>query len=170
MDVVGKSFDTGGESFRVGDDVSGSVAVELPAIVNDNVLVAGVLHAAANESVGGGLDEILVDVAGEAIPTVPAHGRSESQTVFQGAPGRNGNQKREKQKQDQPAQFPQASTHKFSDSFPVVFSRDSFFKNSGESRSALVGVNTPLRADGEPREERDFYAVAVAAIGAASAV
>src|SRR6267154_3034478 len=168
MDVVGKSFDTGGESFRVGDDVSGSVAVELPAIVNDNVLVAGVLHAAANESVGGGLDEILVDVAGEAIPTVPAHRRSASQTVFQGASGRDGNQKREKQKQD--AQSPQASTHKFSDSFPVVFSRDPFFKNSGESRSALVGVNTPLRADGEPREERDFYEIAVAAIGAASAV
>src|SRR6266852_8383127 len=31
----------------------------------------------------GGLDEILADVASETVPTVPAHGRSEGQTVFQ---------------------------------------------------------------------------------------
>src|SRR5260370_890133 len=90
MDVIGEGLDAGGESFRVGDDVAGGVAADLPAIVNDDVFVAGVLHAAADEGVGGGLDEILVDVAGEAVPTVPAHRRSESQAVFQGAPGGNG--------------------------------------------------------------------------------
>jgi hypothetical protein len=61
----------------------------LPAIVDDDVFVAGVLHAAADESVGGGLDEIFTDVAGETVPTVPAHGRSESEAVFQSVRGGN---------------------------------------------------------------------------------
>src|SRR5713101_492217 len=103
VDVIGEGLDAGGESFRVGDDVGSSVAADLPAIVNDDVFVAGVLHAAADEGVGGGLDEILVDVAGEAVPTVPAHGRSESQAVFEGVYWPNGTQKREKQEQDQRA-------------------------------------------------------------------
>src|SRR5258708_2417595 len=94
VDIVGESFDARGESFRVGDDVAGGGAGDLPAIVDDDVFVAGVLHAAANEGVGGGLDKILVDAAGEAIPTVPAHRRSEGQAVFQGAPGGNGTEER----------------------------------------------------------------------------
>jgi len=87
MNVVGESLDAGGESLSVGDDVAGGVAADLPTIVNDHVFVAGILHAAADERVGGGLDEIFRDVAGEAVPTVPAHGRRESQAVFQGGRG-----------------------------------------------------------------------------------
>ena len=87
MNVVGESFDARGESLRVGDDIAGGVAADLPAIVNDDVFVAGVLHAAADESIGGGFDEIFGDVAGETVPTVPAHGRRESQAVFQGGRG-----------------------------------------------------------------------------------
>src|SRR5260370_3332569 len=120
VDVMGEGLDAGGESFCVGDDVAGGIAADLPAIVNDDVFVAGVLHAAADESVGGGLDEILGDVASEAIPTVPAHGRSESRAVFEGANWPNGTQKREKQEKDQRAQFSQASIHNFSPA-PIVF-------------------------------------------------
>ena len=65
--------------------VAGSVTADLPAVVNNDVFVTGVFHAAADESVGGGLDEVFGDVAGEPVPTVPAHGRRESQAVFQGA-------------------------------------------------------------------------------------
>src|SRR5712692_3975021 len=114
MDVVGESLDTGGESFRVGDDVAGGVAADLPAIVNDNVFVAGVLHAAADEGVGGGLDKILVDVAAETVPAVPAHGRSESQTVFQGVRRRNAKKNSDIQDQAQQARPSQASIHKLS--------------------------------------------------------
>src|SRR5712692_834538 len=47
----------------------------------------------------------------------------------------------------------------------------SFFqKLNGESRSALHELKTPLLRAKEPREERDSYAVAVTAFGAASAV
>src|SRR5712692_2008720 len=45
-----------------------------------------------------------------------------------------------------------------------------FQKLKCESRSALHGVKTPIPRAKEPREERDSYAVAVAAFAAASAV
>src|SRR5713101_7818512 len=85
MDVVGEGLDAVGEILGVDDDVAGSVAADLPAIVDNDVFVAGVLHAAGDEGVGCRLDEILGDIAAETVPTVPAHGRSESQTIFQGA-------------------------------------------------------------------------------------
>src|SRR5713101_99844 len=85
MDVIGEDLDAVGEILGVDDDVAGSVAADLPAIVDNDVFVAGVLHAARDEGVGRRLDEILGDVAAETVPTVPAHGRSESQTIFQGA-------------------------------------------------------------------------------------
>jgi hypothetical protein len=67
--------------------------------VGDDVFIAGILHAAADEGVGGGFDEIFGDVAGEPVPTVPSHGRSESQTVFQGGGGWSAKKKSgEKQK------------------------------------------------------------------------
>src|SRR5712691_7901956 len=98
VNVVGESLDAGRESVRVGYDVAGGVAADLPAIVDDNVFVAGVLHAAGDKGVGGGLDEIFGYVAGETIPTVPAHGRGESETVFQGARGWNAKKKSEKER------------------------------------------------------------------------
>src|SRR5260370_27366795 len=85
MDVVGEGLDAVGEILGVDDNVADGVAADLPAIVDDDVFIAGILHAAADEGVGRRLDEILGDVAAETVPTVPAHGRSESQTIFQGA-------------------------------------------------------------------------------------
>ena len=85
MDVIGEDLDAVGEILGVDDDVADGVAADLPAIVDDDVFIAGILHAAADEGVGCKLDEILGDVAAETVPTVPAHGRSESQTIFQGA-------------------------------------------------------------------------------------
>src|SRR6266576_6095811 len=105
MDVIGEGFDAGGKSFGVGHDVASGVAADLPAIINDDVFVTGVLHAAADEGVGGRLDEILGDVTGETVPTVPAHGRSESQTVFEGVRGWNAKKKSEEDGQHQTTCF-----------------------------------------------------------------
>src|SRR6266446_286083 len=74
MDVVGEGLDAVGEILGVDDDVAGSV--------------------------GCRLDEILGDIAAETVPTVPAHGRSESQTVFQGA--RRWNAKKNSEEKGQP--------------------------------------------------------------------
>src|SRR5216684_1584153 len=101
MDVIGESLNAGGEIFGVGDDVAGIVAADLPAIVNDDVFVAGILHAAADEGVGGGFDEIFADVASETVPTVPAHGRGESQTILEGGRGWNARKKSEEERQRQ---------------------------------------------------------------------
>src|SRR6266704_3344946 len=104
MVVVGEGLDAGGESFRVGDNVAGGVTADLPAIVNDDVFVTGVLHAAGDEGVGGRLDELLGNVAAETVPTVPAHRGSESQTVFQGPRGWNA-KKNSKEGQRETARF-----------------------------------------------------------------
>src|SRR5690242_1987517 len=105
MDIVGERHDAGGESFWVGDDVASGVAADLPAIVNDDVFVASVFHAAADEGVGSGPDEILGDVAAETVPTVPAHGRSESEAVVQGARGWNAKERSEEERQSETTNF-----------------------------------------------------------------
>ena len=54
---------------------------------------------AVNEAVVvGGFDEIFGDVTGETVPTVPTHGRRESQTVFQGARGWDAKKRSEEQR------------------------------------------------------------------------
>ena len=47
----------------------------------------------------------LGDVTGETVPTVPAHGRSESQTVFEGVRGWNAKKKSEEDGQHQTTCF-----------------------------------------------------------------
>jgi hypothetical protein len=53
----------------------------LPAIVNVDVLITGVLHAVGRHRVRGFADELFVDVAGEFIPTVPTHRRGQRQLI-----------------------------------------------------------------------------------------
>src|SRR5437016_6117625 len=74
--VAGKSFDAGGKSGCIGNDVSLGITADLPAIIDVDVLVAGGLHAGAHHCVGGFTDQLLAYITGEFIPTIPAHRRS----------------------------------------------------------------------------------------------
>ena len=51
------------------------VALALPGVVDVDVDVAGVLHAAGDDLVGGVADVLVGDFVGEVVPAVPAHGR-----------------------------------------------------------------------------------------------
>ena len=83
MNVIAHRLHAGGETLGVGDDVALRVAIHLPAIVDHDVLIAGILHAARNHGVGGLLDQVLAHIAGELVPTVPAHGRGARQSIVE---------------------------------------------------------------------------------------
>ena len=77
MNVVADGLHAMRKALRVGDDVGIGVAAHLPAVVNVDVDVARVFHARLHHGVGHALDHVFADVAGELVPRVPAHGRSE---------------------------------------------------------------------------------------------
>src|ERR1051325_1655365 len=62
MNVIREGFHAGREAFWIGLDVALRVATDLPAIVDDEVDVAGVAHAACHHRVGHRLDQILAGV------------------------------------------------------------------------------------------------------------
>ena len=76
MDVVRQRLDTRREFLRVGGDEAISIARAVPAIVDDDILIAGVAHSARDHRVRRRPHRLLVDVAGELVPAVPAHRRS----------------------------------------------------------------------------------------------
>ena len=73
-----------GKLFRIGDDVARGVAIDLPAIVDDDVFVAGVFHAAGDHRVGHAANHVVADVAVKFVPGVPAHRRSFGEAVVGG--------------------------------------------------------------------------------------
>jgi len=78
VNVIGDRLDAVRESQGVGLQRPVRVArrvLDRPAIVDVDVLVAGVAHAGRHHRVGRALDEVLVDVALELVPAVPAHRR-----------------------------------------------------------------------------------------------
>ena len=79
VDVVGHVFHAVGEAFGVADDVAVGVAVDLPAVIDDDILVAGVFHARGHECVSGLHQQLFADVAAKAVPAVPSHGRGWTQ-------------------------------------------------------------------------------------------
>src|SRR5262249_37189350 len=82
VDVIGEGFHSGRESLRACEDEAVFVAAHLPAIVDHDLLIAGVLHAARNHRVRHGLNHFLADVAGELVSCVAAHGWSERNGVI----------------------------------------------------------------------------------------
>src|SRR5579871_2252297 len=96
MNVICKRFNAGRESLWVGQNKSIFVAAHLPAIVDHNVLIAGVFHSACHHRVCHRLDHLFADVAAEFIPTVPAHWRSERDAVV---PRARGGRKRDEKNQ-----------------------------------------------------------------------
>jgi hypothetical protein len=78
---LGQGFDPGGETLGVGHDLPGRIPLDLPAVIDHHVLIAGVLHSARHQGVGRSQNELLADVAGELVPAVPTHGRREREAV-----------------------------------------------------------------------------------------
>jgi len=89
MNEIGQRLDAGRKVFRIGNDVAFVVARELPAVVDDDVLVAGIFHAGLHHGVGGLAKKIFVDVTLEFVPAVPAHGWSGGKTFLRGYSSRD---------------------------------------------------------------------------------
>src|SRR5260370_12564427 len=89
--VVGERLDAAGEAARIGNQPPPRLSSHLPAIVHDDVAVAGLAHAARDHGVGRLPDQLGGDVAPEVIPAVPPHGRRAGETVVErGAAGSSG--------------------------------------------------------------------------------
>jgi hypothetical protein len=82
MNVIRQRLHSGRKPLWVRQDVSLRIAIDLPAVVNDEVNVTRVFHAARYHGIGRLPDELLVNVAGKFVPTVPAHRRSSGEPVI----------------------------------------------------------------------------------------
>ena len=88
----------------VGDDVALGVAPTLPGVVDVNENIAGRGHAAGHYCVRGLAHRDVVDLVAEMIPAVPAHRRSQGQSV--GGHGFQGGQRNHGRRIDVPFRHP----------------------------------------------------------------
>ena len=58
-----------------------AVALAMPAVIDDNILITGILHSVHGHCIGSLAKQSFVHIAGEFIPAVPSHRRSERQSV-----------------------------------------------------------------------------------------
>src|SRR5437764_1405865 len=89
MDVIGKRLHPMRESFRIGDDVPIFIARDLPTIVDDYILIAGIFHSAANHRVCDAPNQVFSDIAGELVPAIPSHWWRPCQAILE-RKGRDG--------------------------------------------------------------------------------
>ena len=59
-----------------------AIALHLPAIVDHDVLIAGVLHAGLDHGIGHLPDQVFAHMASEFVPAVPSHRRSCGQRLL----------------------------------------------------------------------------------------
>src|ERR1051326_3407633 len=83
MNVISERFHARRKSLRIGEYVSLRVATDLPTVVDHEVNITGVAHAARDHRIGHLLDELLTDVATKLVPTVPAHWRRFGEAVVE---------------------------------------------------------------------------------------
>src|SRR5689334_2960915 len=83
MNIIGQRLHARRKPLWIGDDVALIVSADLPAIIDDYVLIASVFHASADHRIGHLFDQVFTDVAAEFVPTVPSHRRSFGNTVIQ---------------------------------------------------------------------------------------
>ncbi len=95
--VVGQGLHPGGKALGVRLDEAPCITLAVPAIVDVDELVAGVFHPRGDHGIGGLTDELLVDVAGEGVPTVPPHRRRLGQILELLSGGRSRHQQRDDQ-------------------------------------------------------------------------
>lgn len=75
--IVGKRLKPAGKLVRIGYEIALRIALARhPAVVEIDIIVAGVAHAVLDHRFGDALDELLVDMGGEGVPGIPAHRRS----------------------------------------------------------------------------------------------
>jgi len=65
----------------IGLDETVTIALAMPAVVDDDVAVSGRLHAAGHHGIGSRADDLFVDLAADLVPAVPAHRRSQGQAI-----------------------------------------------------------------------------------------
>ncbi len=82
VEVVAEGLHAARELLGIGHEIAVGIALSgAPAVVDHDVLIAGVPHAILGHRVGHAADEFFIDVAGERVPTVPAHRRSLGEAV-----------------------------------------------------------------------------------------
>src|SRR5207302_5387573 len=81
--VVRERLDTTGEADGIRHEPARAVAGDLPAVVDHEVLIARVAHAALGHRVRRLPDELRADVAPEVVPAVPAHRRRAGEAVVE---------------------------------------------------------------------------------------
>jgi len=74
MDVFAQRFHAAGKFVRIDYDVAVRIAVDLPAVVDDEVFVAGIEHAGLHHGIGDFFDGVFIDATAlKAVPAVPPH-------------------------------------------------------------------------------------------------
>lgn len=81
MNIVGQRFYTRRKFLRISYNEVKAVAANLPAIVDDDLSVAGVFHPARYHGIDGLADNLLTDVSLETVPDVPPHERRRSELI-----------------------------------------------------------------------------------------
>src|SRR5207244_10652510 len=87
MDVLRQRLHATREADRIGHEPARGVAGDLPAVVDHEILIARVAHAALRHRVRRLPDELRADVAPEVVPAVPAHRRRAGEAVVERACG-----------------------------------------------------------------------------------
>ena len=106
VDVIRERLHPAGKADSVRHEPASGVARHLPAVVDDDVLIAGVAQPVRRHGVGGFLDELGAHVAPEVVPAVPAHGRRAGHAVVEQR-GRDAGEAQQRHGQD-----PEQRTHR----------------------------------------------------------
>src|SRR5579884_1571334 len=81
VNVVAERSHSRGEACWIRLDPAICIAHSMPAVVDNHVSIACIPHTRGHHGVSRVADQLLVDIAAELIPAVPAHGRREREPV-----------------------------------------------------------------------------------------
>ncbi|MNI35641.1 hypothetical protein D3C73_896730 [compost metagenome] len=82
MNIIRKRLHAAGELDRIGENISVRIAAGLPAVVNHDIFIAGILHSRADQQISRFLNLVLIHIASVIVPAVPAHWRGLCQTII----------------------------------------------------------------------------------------
>ncbi|MNI36234.1 hypothetical protein D3C73_902770 [compost metagenome] len=81
VNIIRKRLHPAGEFDRIGQNSAVRIAAGLPAVVNHDIFIAGILHSRADQQISRFLNLVLIHIASVIVPAVPAHRRCLCQTV-----------------------------------------------------------------------------------------